>query len=209
MTFEVKTERSYRREIRAGRKISRKQIEVSSRKNSIGNNTDALAFKEINRSLLKVDKNQKIGNRTFGNCYIALYRNECRVVAKEMKIIEPPKKTREEEWREASAVTRIGDHWGIPLLFGVCTDRAPFQSNNVVIDGSENKPVIIDFGKSCKIVKARLRKPKVIEKSMKKFPHIAPEIHRGERQSIASDVFSFGYLVTRSFRNSTSPEGSG
>ena len=84
------------------------------------------AFKEINRSLLKVDKNQKIGNRTFGNCYIALYRNECRVVAKEMKIIEPPKKTREEEWREASAVTRIGDHWGIPLLFGVCTDRAPF-----------------------------------------------------------------------------------
>ena len=83
------------------------------------------------------------------------------------------------------------------------------KSNNVVIDGSENKPVIIDFGKSCKIVKARLRKPKVIEKSMKKFPHIAPEIHRGERQSIASDVFSFGYLVTRLFRNSTSPEGSG
>ena len=44
------------------------------------------------------------------------------------------------------------------------------KSNNVVIDGSENKPVIIDFGKSCKIVKARLRKPKVnIEKSMKNF----------------------------------------
>ena len=35
------------------------------------------------------------------------------------------------------------------------------KSNNVVIDGSENKPVIIDSGKSCKIVKARLRKPKV------------------------------------------------
>ena len=69
-------------------------------KNSIGKNADALApglaFKEINRSLLKVDKNQKIGNRTFGNCYIALYRNECRVVAKEMKIIEPSKKAREE-----------------------------------------------------------------------------------------------------------------
>ena len=68
-------------------------------------------------------------------------------------------------------------------------------SNNVVIDGSENKPVIIDFGKSCKIVKARLRKPKVnIEKSMNKFPHIAPEILCSERQSIASDVFSFGYI---------------
>ena len=34
-------------------------MEVSSRKNSIGKNADALAFKEINRSLLKVDKSQK------------------------------------------------------------------------------------------------------------------------------------------------------
>ena len=76
------------------------------------------------------------------------------------------------------------------------------KSNNVVIDGSENKPVIIDLGKSCKIVKARLRKPKVnIEKSMNKFPHIAPEMQRGGRQSIASDVFSFGYLVTRLFKD--------
>ena len=69
---------------------------------------------------------QKIGNGTFGNCYIALYGNEYRVVAKEMKIIESPKKTIEEVWREASAITGIGDHWGIPLLFGVSTDRAPF-----------------------------------------------------------------------------------
>ena len=52
-------------------KISRKQIEVSSRKNSIGKNADALAFKEISRSLLKVDKSQKIGNQTCKNCYIA------------------------------------------------------------------------------------------------------------------------------------------
>ena len=41
-------------------KISRKQIDASCRKNSIGENADALAFKEINRSLLKVDKSQKI-----------------------------------------------------------------------------------------------------------------------------------------------------
>ena len=105
-------------------KISRKQIEASCRKNSIGKNADALAFKEINRPLLKVDKSQKIGNGTFGNCYIALYRNEYRVVVKEMKIIESPR--REEVWREASAITVIGDHWGIPLLFAVSTDRAPF-----------------------------------------------------------------------------------
>ena len=107
-------------------KISRKQIEASSRKNSIGKNADALAFKEISRSLLKVEKSQKIGNGIFGSCYIALYQNEYRVVAKEMNIIDSPKKTREEVWREASAITGIGDHWGIPLLLGVSTDRAPF-----------------------------------------------------------------------------------
>ena len=105
-------------------------------------------------------------------------------------------------WREGSAITGIRHHWGIPILFGVSTDRAPFylvlqfhslrsesvtlfkaasekvtqdvamcanilkqtyeilifihergflhndlKSNNVVIDGSENKPVIIDFEK--------------------------------------------------------------
>ena len=85
--------------------ISRKRIEANSRKNSIGKNADALAFKEINRSLLKVDRSQKIGDETFGNCYFALYRNEYCVVAKEMKIIESPKKTR------GSVARSIGHHW--------------------------------------------------------------------------------------------------
>ncbi|CAH3183930.1 unnamed protein product [Porites evermanni] len=120
-----------------------------------------------------------------------------------MKIIESPKKTRQET---------TGESLFCLDLFGVSTDRAPFylvlqfhasrsesvtlfkaasekviqdvamcanilkqvceilmfilergflhndlKSNNVVIDGSQNKLVIIDFGKSCKIVKASLR----------------------------------------------------
>ena len=205
----------------------------------------------------KVDKSQKIGNGTFWNCYIVLYRNEYRVVAKEIKIIiESPKKTREEVWREASAITGIGDHWGIPHLFGVFTDRAPLylvlqfhalrsesvtlfkapsekviqdvamcanilnqtcellmfihergflhndlKNNNAVIDGSENKPVIIDFGKSCKVVKARLRKPN-IKKWMNKFPHIAPEIAVKGSPSLATcfrlAIWSLVYLKTLS-----------
>ena len=60
------------------------------------------------RSLLKVEKSQKIGNGIFGSCYIALYRNEYRVVAKEMKIIESPKKTRGSVARSI-AITGIGD----------------------------------------------------------------------------------------------------
>ena len=68
MTFELKLKRKGHTEEKyvPAAKISRKQIKVSSRKNSIGKNAYALAFKEINRSLLKVDKSQKIGNGTFG-----------------------------------------------------------------------------------------------------------------------------------------------
>ena len=35
---------------------------------------------------------------------------------------------------------------------------------------------------------------------MKQFPHSASEIHRGEKQSPTSDVFSFGFLVLRLFK---------
>lgn len=63
--------------------------------------------------------------------------------------------------------------------------------------GREIKPVIIDFGKSCQIAKAKLGKP--ILAIISRYPHIAPGIHRGERQSTASDVnvYSFGAMVKR------------
>ena len=235
-------------------KIPRKRVDVAAvRKTSTAvNRTDRPAFKEINRALLTVDKTKKIGSGTFGNCYLAVYRNDFKVVVKEMKNVDSP----QEVLREAAAITGIGDHWGVPHLFGVCTKKAPhylvlqfhalhsqsvtllkaasegvmksvancaailkqtcevlkhihargflhndLKGNNVVIDGAENKPVVIDFGKSCKIVKAKLQKPKVnVDRAIKKYPHIAPEIHRGQKQSIASDVFSFGVLITRLFR---------
>ena len=72
------------------------------------------------------------------------------------------------------------------------------QGNNVVLDGANHNPIIIDFGKSRKISKTRLLKPKVnIKEVSKRYPHIAPELHRGDRQFTASDVYSFGALVHR------------
>ena len=189
-------------------KITRKRMDVCSGEMTTVKETEAPAFKEINRALLKVDKTPKNGSGSFGNCYIALYRNEFRVVVKELKGKDSSNQTKEEVLREAAAITGIGDHWGIPHLFGVCTEQAPRylvlqfhamdsqsvtllkaasegiiqdvvkcanilkqtcevhidahrckrllhndqKANNVVIDGAENKPVIIDFGNSCKIV---------------------------------------------------------
>ena len=78
--------------------------------------------------MLKVDKSRskKLETEPSGTATLPYTANEYRAVAKEVKIIETSKKTRKEVWREASAITGIGDHWGIPLLFGVSTDRAPF-----------------------------------------------------------------------------------
>ncbi|KAJ7373365.1 hypothetical protein OS493_012957 [Desmophyllum pertusum] len=72
------------------------------------------------------------------------------------------------------------------------------KGNNVVLDGEKHRPIIIDFGKSVKISKAKLRKPKLnVKKATKRYPRIAPELHRGERQSTASDMYSFGALINR------------
>ena len=83
---------------------------------------------KIDRSLLKVDKTKKIGSRTFGNCYLAVYRNDFTVVVKEIKsgITNSPQQAREEVLREAAAIMGIGDHWEIPHLFGVCSRQAPY-----------------------------------------------------------------------------------
>ena len=79
------------------------------------------------------------------------------------------------------------------------------KGNNVVIEGVKNNPVIFYFVKSCQIVKAKLRKPRLdIDKAIRKYLHIAPEIPRGDKQSTSSDVFSFGVLIARIFKEAKS-----
>ena len=76
------------------------------------------------------------------------------------------------------------------------------KGNNVVLDGKGDMPVIIDFGKSCQIAKARLRKPKLdVDKAIARYLHIAPEIHRGEKQTTSSDIYSFGAMVARALKD--------
>ena len=76
------------------------------------------------------------------------------------------------------------------------------KGNNVVLEGTDHRPVLIDFGKSRKIKKARLLKPKPDPaEAARRYPHIAPELHRGERQTTSSDVYSFGVLVSRVLRD--------
>lgn len=70
------------------------------------------------------------------------------------------------------------------------------KGNNIVLHGKECRPVLIDFANSRKNAKVRLTKLKLnIKEATERFPHIVPELHRGDQQSTASDVYLFGALV--------------
>lgn len=72
--------------------------------------------------------------------------------------------------------------------------------DNVVVYGNRDfiNPVIIDFGRSCKIGKGRFFNLTAVEreKYRESRRHVAPELVDGRGcQSILSDIFSFGYMA--------------
>lgn len=74
------------------------------------------------------------------------------------------------------------------------------KTDNVVIyeNNSQFLPVLIDFGKSCKQEQGSKKHLTTEEQSiyLQRYKHIAPEIVDGShKQSIYSDIYSFGYLV--------------
>ena len=72
------------------------------------------------------------------------------------------------------------------------------KPNNIVVehgcDPSVVIPILIDFGKACAIHDARVM---LEEKDQSKFPFLAPELNKGQRQSTGSDIFSLGYTIRR------------
>jgi serine/threonine protein kinase len=75
------------------------------------------------------------------------------------------------------------------------------KTDNVVLYKSGDTtfiPVVVDFGKSCKREEGITKRMSLEEQSeyRKKYKHIAPEIVDGShKQSMYSDIYSFGYLV--------------
>ncbi|XP_068715514.1 probable serine/threonine-protein kinase DDB_G0267514 [Montipora foliosa] len=176
------------------------------------------SVKEINPFQVTVD-GKHLGSGTYGSCYIGSYRG-LDVVVKQLKIKKYRGETQEDAERrvrneliyEARIINKLGDHPGLPLLFGVAealihVHNAGFahndiKGNNVVLDkASKGKynPLLIDFGKSLPLT--GLKGPKVLSTEQQKryreeYPHIAPEIVTGKRgQSFASDTFSFAYMA--------------
>lgn len=81
---------------------------------------NANSLREIKAGNLKRDTAKSISSGTFGACSLARYRN-LHVVLKEFKHREgiTLEKLRREAAHEARVIQHLGDHPGIPLLFGV------------------------------------------------------------------------------------------
>lgn len=74
------------------------------------------------------------------------------------------------------------------------------HQKNIILDklNGHVRPVIVDFGKACKTGDGRCRNVPNFSCYRQQHPWVAPETICGEhRESEASDVFSFGYLMDK------------
>lgn len=90
---------------------------------------DSNGIKEISQnSIVKLQKS--ISSGTFGACYLANYRGMV-VAVKELKVRghseQEIAQQRKEVIHEATVMLRLGDHRGLPLLFGIQSKVTPFR----------------------------------------------------------------------------------
>ena len=168
--------------------------------------------REIDPSLI-VRSEKFLGRGTFGNCYLAHYR-DVLVAIKEFKAEKFGRDNMKKEVQhEAKMISHLEDHRGVPLLFGIVTKSEPLRLitkfhgrkdksvtlSNLIKKKQEWNPVIIDFRKArfCSDPKPVMSLLQVKqEEYRKRHPHIAPEIvNRSGRQSCASDIYSLGKIA--------------
>ena len=113
--------------------VSRKRPGTSQQGERVPQKTSReAALKEI--KTYHVTKSKHLGTGSYGSCYLGSYRG-MNVVIKELKVRvgggetheDAEKRVREEMRYEARIVRKLGDHPGLPLLFGVCSQRPPFR----------------------------------------------------------------------------------
>ena len=102
-----------------------KNPELSNQSRSLSR-VASIHIKEIDPSLI-VRTEKFLGYGTFGNCYLAYYR-DIVVAVKEFKSRKASLERLKKEVRhEAKMINQLEDHRGIPLLFGVVTKSEPLR----------------------------------------------------------------------------------
>ena len=111
----------------------RKRTETTQRRDVPEKKAKTVAPLEISPLNLMISTNL-LGSGSYGCCYLASYRG-MEVVSKNFIVKasrgETPgqaeDRVRQELIYEARIIRKLGDHPGVPLLFGVCSERAPFH----------------------------------------------------------------------------------
>ncbi|XP_068726450.1 serine/threonine-protein kinase PknA-like [Montipora capricornis] len=89
---------------------------------------DTHGIKEIDPSEI-IRSGKTLGSGTFGVCYLAQYRG-ITVAVKEYRNRSESSSVAErkrEVFHEAGMINHLGDHCGLPLLFGIITKTMPFR----------------------------------------------------------------------------------
>ena len=145
---------------------------------------------EINAAnLTRTAAAKSIGSGTFGTCYLGKYWG-IDIVIKQYKERscrggECLSFLQREAKHEASVLLRLGDHPDIPLLFD-----------------ERLHAVIIDFGKSVLLIKAKNPPAKPMHvRDQYKDSYIAPELVDGTgKPSIKSDIYALSFLIKSVYR---------
>ena len=87
-----------------------------------------------------------------------------------------PQQAREEVLREAAAITGIGDHRGIPHLFGVCTKPAPYY---LVLQfrALHSQSVTLSKAASGGVLKDAVKCTDFLKQTCQVFMHIHASLH--------------------------------
>lgn len=87
------------------------------------------SVREIDRSLKVKISQEPVGCRTFGQCFLARYRNITAVVKEVNRRNDTSKDSKRcklEVLHKADILHSLGDHAGLPFLLGVCTEQEPY-----------------------------------------------------------------------------------
>ena len=97
-----------------------------------------------------------LGSRTFGSCYLAYYRG--LVVAVKEFHLQPQtneRQIKQDVLYKAAVISGLGDHPGLPLLFGITTQTPPYRLITQ-FHGEKNQSLTVwkairklTLGKSC------------------------------------------------------------
>ena len=129
------------------------------------------ALREISADQI-IMKEVHLGSGSYGSCYLGLYRG-IDVVVKELRVKQLQRESREQaEARvveelvyEARILNKLGDHPGLPLLFGVCTKRAPYRLIMQFHGNQDGSSLIIHSALSDKSIPDKMTWTRIIVKT--------------------------------------------